>query len=202
MIHIDEERLEADLPYRFGYLSRFLGFADEDIEAIHRAATALAPLVPGLVDAVYEKLQSYDATWRHFVPRQHGYAGPAARDVESLGMDHEVIQFRKQHLGRYLAGLVTREYDPKMVAYLDMVGKMHTPAAGSKELDVPLVQMNALLGFVSDALIGTILGLGLPREEEVRTVRAFNKLLWIQNDLINRHYQASRGPSPVAACPA
>jgi hypothetical protein len=24
----------------------------------------------------------------------------------------------------------------------------------------------------------------------VRTLRAFNKLLWIQNDLITRHYQA------------
>jgi hypothetical protein len=23
----------------------------------------------------------------------------------------------------------------------------------------------------------------------VRTLRAFNKLLWLQNDLINRHYQ-------------
>jgi len=199
MTQIDEERLESDLPYRFGYLAGFLGFTGEDVAAIHDAAPALAPLVPGLVDAVYEKLRGYDATWRHFVPRQHGYSGQVAEDVESLGMDHEVIRFRKQHLGRYLTGLVTRDYDPKMVVYLDMVGKMHTPAAGSEELDVPLVQMNALLGCVSDALIGTILGLGQGREEEVRTVRAFNKLLWIQNDLINRHYQGSRRPSPAAA---
>ena len=50
-----------------------------------------------------------------------------------------------------------------MVAYLDMVGKMHTPKAGSKDLNVPLVQMNALLGFVADALTATVLGLGLDR---------------------------------------
>ena len=42
-------------------------------------------------------------------------------------MDHEQIQFRKEHLGRYLVGLVTQPYDAKMVGYLDMVGKMHTP---------------------------------------------------------------------------
>jgi len=42
---------------------------------------------------------------------------------------------------------------------------------------------------VSDALMATVLGLGLPREQEVKTLRAFNKLLWIQNDLITRHYQ-------------
>jgi hypothetical protein len=55
---------------------------------------------------------------------------------------------------------------------------------------VPLVQMNALLGFVSDALLSTILDLGMDRETEVRTLRSFNKLLWLQNDLITRHYQA------------
>ena len=87
-----------------------------------------------------------------------------------------------------------------MVGYLDMVGKMHTPRAGSRELDVPLVQMNALMGFVADALTGAILGLGLEREAEVHTLRAFNKLLWLQNDLINRHYQAAEGEvtQPVA----
>ena len=101
-----------------------------------------------------------------------------------------MIQFRKQHLSRYLVNLVTKPYDAKLVSYLDLVGKMHTPQAGSAELDVPLVQMNALLGFVADALTATILGLGLDRDAEQRTLRAFGKLLWLQNDLINRHYQA------------
>src|SRR4051812_33909487 len=189
--HIDERRLETDLGYRFGYLAEFMGFAAEDIGAIHAAAPVLAPLVPALVDAVYDKLQGHDATWRHFLPRQHGYEGPVPERLEELTQEHEQIQFRKNHLGRYLTSLVTKAYDAKMVEYLDRVGKIHTPKAGSRNLDVPLVQMNALMGFVSDALTGTILGLGLDREQEVRTVRAFNKLLWLQNDLINRHYQGA-----------
>lgn len=187
---IDEARLESDLGYRFGYLAEFMGFSADDIAAIHGAAPHLAPLVPSLVDAVYDKLFSYDATKRHFVPRQSGYEGPVPENLEALEQSHEMIEFRKQHLGRYLSALVTREYNGKMVQYLDMVGKMHTPHAGSAALDVPLVQMNALMGFVADALTATILGLKLDRETEVRTVRAFNKLLWLQNDLINRHYQA------------
>jgi Protoglobin len=190
MQHIDEARLERDLGYRFAYLAGFMGFGSEDVLAIHDAAGKLAPLVPTLVDAVYDKLAGYDATWRHFVPRQHGYEGPLPESVLALAKDHPLIQFRKQHLGRYLASLVTKTYDGRMAAYLDMVGKMHTPKAGNPELDVPLVQMNALLGFVSDALTATILGLGLDRETEMKTLRAFNKLLWIQNDLITRHYQA------------
>lgn len=190
MKHIDEARLERDLEYRFAYLSEFVGFGPDDVQAIHAAAEKLAPAVSGLVDAVYVKLFGYDATKRHFVPKQHGYEGPLPGSLAELALDHPLIQFRKQHLSRYVVSLVSRPYDAKMVAYLDMVGKIHTPKAGSPELDVPLVQMNALLGFVSDALTATILSLNLPRETEVRTLRAFNKLLWIQNDLITRHYQA------------
>jgi hypothetical protein len=146
--------------------------------------------VPALVDAVYVKLFSYDSTRRHFVPRQFGYEGPVPTDLESLDLNHEQIQFRKAHLARYLERLVTGSYDGKMVSYLDFVGKIHTPRAGSKELNVPLVQMNALMGFVADALLATIQGLDLDEEARARTLRAFNKLLWLQNDLIVRHYAA------------
>jgi len=201
MKRIEEGRLETDLGYRFGYLAEFLDFGAADIDAIHGVAEELAPMVPALVDAVYEQLQGYDATWRHFVPRQHGYQGAVPADLGSLTTEHELIRFRKGHLGRYLTGLVTRDYGPKMIEYLDMVGRMHTPKAGSVALDVPLVQMNALLGFVADALTATILGLNLDRAREVRTLRAFNKLLWIQNDLINRHYQAAGPRGPGAPVP-
>ena len=190
MKKIDESRLENDLAYRFAYLAEFMQFAAEDIEAIHGAASVLAPQVPALVDAVYVKLFNYDATKRHFVPPQHGYEGKLAADVQSLSLSDDVIEFRKQHLARYLAALVTKPYDGNMVQYLDNVGAMHTPAKGSAKLNVPLVQMNALLGFVADAINATIFDLALDQETERRTIRAFGKLLWLQNDLINRHYAA------------
>ena len=147
-------------------------------------------MVPGLVDAVYDKLFSYNCTKRHFVPRQHGYEGDVPENIINLEQDHDMIQFRKKHLGGYLVKLVTQPYDSKMASYLDFVGKMHTPKAGSDQLDIPLVQMNALMGFVADAFVATILGLGLDKESEGKALRAFNKLLWIQNDLIVRHYAA------------
>lgn len=198
MKHIDETRLESDLAYRVGYVTEFMGFTAEDIAALHASAAVLGPIVPALVDAVYDKLFSYDCTKRHFVPRQSGYEGQVPKDIEGLHLDHEMIQFRKQHLGRYLAALVTRPYDAKMLGYLDMVGKMHTPSAGSKELDVPLVQMNALMGFVADAVLATVMGLGLDRATEIRTLRAFNKVLWVQNDLITRHYQGQSAKAVAA----
>jgi hypothetical protein len=197
--HIDEARLESDLAYRFAYVAEFMGFGEDDIATIHRAAPLLAPLVPALVDAVYEKLHTYDATWRHFVPRQSGYEGDVPPTLESLTTDHEQIQFRKHHLGRYLERLVTVPYDAKMVLYLDTVGKIHTPKAGNPALNVPLVQMNALMGFVHDAINATILGFDIPDEAKAKAIRSFSKLLWIQNDLITRHYAPQNGMAPPTA---
>jgi protoglobin len=187
---VDERRLEKDLAYRFQYLAEFMDFGPRDVALIHAAAAHLAPLVPSLVDAVYVKLFGYGATKRHFVPRQFGYEGSVPTDIGSLTLDHPQIKFRKEHLGNYLKKLVTGAYDSKMVSYLDFVGKIHTPKAGSKELNVPLVQMNALMGFVSDALLATIMSLPLDNQTKADTLRAFNKLLWLQNDLIVRHYAA------------
>lgn len=186
--NINEEQLESDLVYRFEYLTEFMGFSSADIETIHGAAELLAPLVPSLVDAVYDKLFEYDATKRHFVPRQSGYEGEVPDTLDALDLDHEQIQFRKQHLSNYLVKLVTAPYDVNMVQYLDLVGKIHTPGQGSPQINVPLVQMNALMGFVADAFNATIFSLGLPTEQTEQAIRAFSKLLWLQNDLINRHY--------------
>lgn len=191
MKEINEKRLETDLQYRFSYLAEFIGFDGEDIKVIHGAASLLAPLVPQLVDAVYEKLYTYDATWRHFLPQQYGYDGELPTSLEELKPDHPQIEFRKKHLGRYLTRLVTVPYNHKMVMYLDMVGKIHTTKAGSKELDIPLVQMNALMGFVADAINATILSFDIDDELKASTIRAFSKLLWLQNDMIVRHYAVS-----------
>src|SRR5262249_50673335 len=104
---IDESRLEKDLGYRFGYVSEFMGFNPTDVETIHPMAPHLAPLVPSLVDAVYVKLFGYDATKRHFVPRQAGYEGTVPPSLDDLDLNHPQIQYRKAHLAGYLKKLVT-----------------------------------------------------------------------------------------------
>lgn len=185
---IDEAKLESDPVYRYEYLAEFIGFTADDAKAIHGLAGKLAGKVPALVEQTYQRLLSYDATARHFLPRQHGYEGPTPPDLATLDLNSAQIQFRKEHLMRYLMQLLGRAYDGKMVSYLDMVGKMHTTAAGNPSIVVPLVQMNALLGLLSDVLTTAILDLNLPAEAAARALRAFHKVLWIQNDFINRHY--------------
>lgn len=187
MLAIDERRLETDLAYRFEYLCGFIGFRERDIAAIHAAAPALARFVPGLVDAIYAQLFKYDATLRHFLPAQRGYDGDIPLTLDGITTDHPHITVRKEHLGRYFATLLTKPYDGAMAEYLDWIGKIHTVATTAR-LQIPLVQMNSLMGYMADAFHAIVLNLGLPREQEAVTLRAFSKLLWIQNDFISRHY--------------
>lgn len=186
--HIDEAKLDTDVAYRVGFLTKFMGFGADDIALVHEAAAHLAPVVPALVDAVYAKLFSFDATMRHFVPRQHGFEGATPASLEALSLDHEQIAFRKKHLTGYLVKLVTAEYDGKMLQYLDWVGRIHTAKAGNPGIVIPIVQVDALFGFVNDALIATIQGLEIDQAKKNAMIRAFTKLLWIQADLFVRHY--------------
>ena len=191
MQSIDETRLETDAQYRYEFLANFIGFGPDDVRQIQSSAPHLGPRIPQLVEQTYHKLLSYDATARHFVPRQHGFEGDPPVNLAALTAEHPQIKFRKDHLNRYFIALIGRAYDAKMVQYLDMVGKIHTPAAGNKEIDVPLVQMNALMGVISSVLLTSISDWPIDAEARLRTIQAFNKLLWIQNDFITRHYAAS-----------
>lgn len=188
---VDECRLETDPTFRFEYVAEFIGFTAEDATSILAAAPYLGPLIPQLVERTYEKLLSYDATARHFVPRQHGYEGPLPADVGQLTSKDPQIQFRKEHLTRYFMQLLGRNHDARIVPYLDMVGKIHTSKAGNPDIEVPLVQMNCLMGLMSDLLTETLAQQPWDDDTRLRTIRAFQKLMWIQNDFITRHYQAN-----------
>ena len=194
---IDEGKLESDLGYRVWYLREFMGFDHADVEAMTSVRDQVAPRVDAIVDAVYEKFFAYDCTKRHFIPRQHGYDGPLPTSLDELSQDHDLIQFRKGEFRRYLLRFVTGPYDGRVLGALDRVGAIHTPEYGSAELDVPLVQMNGMLGFIADQVTAMILGLELEPEARARVLRAFGKLLWIQNDLVTRRYGRSPPEKPA-----
>ena len=188
MKRIDEGLLETDSQQRYEYLAEFIGFGDDDIRLIQASAPHIGPRIGELVEKTYERLLAYDATARHFVPRQRGFEGDTPEALADLSADHQQIQFRKDHLNRYFMALIGRAFDHKMVQYLDMVGKMHTTKAGNNAIVVPLVQMNALMGLLSDVLMETLIQSALDAEAKFSTIRAFQKLLWIQSDFISRHY--------------
>lgn len=75
---------------------------------------------------------------------------------------------------------------------------MHTGRPGFKhrekrpDLRVEYIHMGALLGYVMDIVIGVVLEMEeIDLQLKGRVLRALNKVLWIQSDLMARHYLES-----------
>lgn len=84
--------------------------------------------------------------------------------------------------------------------YLNNVGIMHTGQPGFKhrekrpELRVEYIHMGALLGYVVDIVVGAVMSMDvIDNVMKARVIRALNKVVWIQNDLMARHYLVEGG---------
>ncbi|PVH89815.1 hypothetical protein DL98DRAFT_386378, partial [Cadophora sp. DSE1049] len=197
MQHISTTSLE-DLPSRISYLSSFLDLTPSDGEALLAAKPLVAPLIPTILDAVYTKLLSFDITAKAFVPKNTDYEGELVKSVQELTLEHPQIALRKDFLKNYLVKLVSSTdlapTSPFWV-YLNNVGIMHTGQPGFKhrvkrpELRVEYIHMGALLGYVVDIVVGAVMSMDvIDNDMKCKVIRALNKVVWIQNDLMARHY--------------
>lgn len=198
----------SDLTSRITYLKSFLNFTDTDGAAIQASKDVVAPAVPAILDTIYTHLLSFDITAKAFVPRQpeQSATDTVANTVEDLYLEHPTIKHRKDFLKTYLVKLVSNSNwadDSPFWSYLDKVGIMHTGEPGFKhrekrpELRVEYMHMAALLGFVQDIVIKAVMGTDLDSNTKTAVLTAFNKLLWIQNDLFARHYVVDRDTKTV-----
>jgi hypothetical protein len=205
MQHIDPASLSS-LPTRVAYLKAFLNFTSEDAAALHAAKPVVAPLIPTVLDVVYTKLLSFDVTASAFAARNTDYEGETVKSVQELTLESPQILFRKDFLKNYLVKLVTADYESDATwKYLDQVGIMHTGLPGFKHrekapaLRVEYIHVGMLLGtfmandynhlhtymslgYVVDILLSAVLGADLDIATKTAVLRAFNKVLWIQND--------------------
>ncbi|KAI9031628.1 Protoglobin-domain-containing protein [Phycomyces nitens] len=199
MHHIDNDQLYHDSTYRFEYVSKFMDFGEADIKAIQDVADLVRPLVPVVVDAVYEKLFQFDVTKTFFLPKNDGFEGELPATLEELTLNHPQVKFRKEFLGKYLYKILSGPYDERFIRYLDWVAKIHTDTPEKKsKINVDYIHINALMGFVETALVGGLLSLNLDRQTEGAALAAFNKLLWIQNDYFAKYYIKPENKAVVA----
>ncbi|KAK2738173.1 hypothetical protein FQN57_007147 [Myotisia sp. PD_48] len=199
--HVDENAIATDLVSRVQYSKAFLGFTEQDGAFIQAAKDVVVPALPSILDTIYTNLIGFDVTAKAFLPRQpeQDKSDPAKATLSTLSLTHPNILHRKDFLKTYFVKLVGNKDwsdSSKFWEYLDKVGIMHTGKPGFKhrekrpELRVEVMHMSLLLGFVGDIVIKATMGADLDLETKTNVVAAFNKLIWIQNDLFQRHYIA------------
>ncbi|KAJ3401627.1 hypothetical protein CcCBS67573_g04554 [Chytriomyces confervae] len=190
--NVDRDRLYTDLMYRYEYVSTFVGFDKADVAAIKAAAPYIGPLVPAIVDAMYNHTFSFDITKKVFLQKGEGFHGPISTSLDALSTNDAHIQFRKRFMAKYLVKLLTAEYDAHFIAYLDYVGRIHTDTPTKKsKINVEYIHLNALMGWLQAHLLALVET--IPRFQEDSKLRAetkgaLSKLLWIQNDFFVMYY--------------
>ncbi|KAL9116568.1 MAG: hypothetical protein Q9187_006906 [Circinaria calcarea] len=200
MQHIPPTSLPS-LPPRLSYTLSFLDFCpDIDGPAINASASLLGPLMPTVLDLVYTKLLSYDITAKAFVPPlEPAESTPSKPQTpQELHLNHAHILRQKTFLKAYLLRIAKNEdWSPQspLWGYMDRVAVAHTGVHREKKPDlrVEFMHLALLLGFVEDVLLGAVMGAEqLDAETKSKVLRAWNKVLWVQNDLFARHYVVDR----------
>jgi hypothetical protein len=185
---VDERQLETNPICRFAYVAKVLGLEDEDFEVLNRHARQVEPYLSKLVERVYEQMFQFPAMKRHFLPAHFGFYGHAPDSMEEVSLDHAQTKFRKKKLLEYFQKLGTAAGDETFAAMLDMIANMHTPHKGNALLSVPMVQIAALLGFMSAQFVDLISKLRVSEAERLKLQQAYNKLFWVQNAMFLRHH--------------
>ncbi|CAD0031693.1 unnamed protein product [Aureobasidium pullulans] len=160
MERVSRRDIFTSLPARIQWLHSFLEFG--------------TAVIPAIVNIVYKKLLKYDITARVFTTRDSRDEGP----VESWPTeDSAQIEHRKMFLRWYLTKLNS---DCTRMDYWVSKGRQNP-------LHVDYVFLGACLGFIQDSLFEAILS--HPRLElhrKIAIVKALGKVIWIQNDLIEK----------------
>ncbi|UJR26979.1 hypothetical protein I4U23_008286 [Adineta vaga] len=188
--HIDNDRLNNDLRYRFEYLSKFLHFTSDDIVLLNAFAPILFPRIPVIADTVYRKLFSFDITKKYFLVNTEGFEGFIPKAAHGITLESAQMTFRKDMLSMYLKRVLTqREWNDTFLQYLSHIGKMHTNQAGSASINVDYIHINTLLGYLEHLLIDVLWNdEHIDDKTRQATVMALNKFFWIQNDFFTMHY--------------
>ncbi|EPS37951.1 hypothetical protein H072_8393 [Dactylellina haptotyla CBS 200.50] len=188
MEHIERSDLYTSLPVRVQFLQSFLEFGPDDVQALITGQKYVKALIPAIVNIVYKKLLRYDITARVFTTRNSKDEGPVDHWVTE---DSNQIQHRKMFLRWYLTKLNSDCTRMEYWEYLDKVGLMHVGKGRKNPLHVDYVFLGACLGFIQDAMFEAILS--HPRLElfkKIAIVKALGKVIWIQNDLMERWHNA------------
>lgn len=188
MEHVDRSELYTSLPVRVQFLQSFLEFGPDDVQALMAGQKYVKALIPAIVNIVYKKLLKYDITARVFTTRNSKDEGP----VDSWATeDSAQIQHRKMFLRWYLTKLNSDCTRMEYWEYLDKVGLMHVGKGRKNPLHVDYVFLGPCLGFIQDAMFEAILS--HPRLElykKISIIKALGKVIWIQNDLMERWHNS------------
>ena len=189
--HIDPDRLNTDLRYRYEYLSKFFNFTPQDIIMLNNLAPILFPRIPVIVDTAYRKLFSFDVTKQSFLVHQQGFDNMISDTNVDVCLQSVQMTFRRDMLSMYLRRVLSQaEWNDTFLQYLSRIGQIHSNQSGPTSINVDYIHINALLGYLEHLLIEILWKLeNINEKTKLNMMMALNKFFWIQNDFFTMHFK-------------
>ena len=161
----------------FRYMSEFVGFTQEDAEAIRETRLIIEKYIPQIVGKFYTQLLSYPPTRKIFLKKDGS-------------LDQEYLQLRMHHLTNFWRRTASGFYDDNYASFVDYVGRAHTTHGADPKIYIPERYVIGQVGLVQHAIseaLHTELHEVYP-ELEVRASRAWNLLLMVILEMLARAY--------------
>ncbi|KAF2866045.1 Protoglobin-domain-containing protein [Massariosphaeria phaeospora] len=184
MQHVERRELYENLQARLAYLQNFLEFGPADIEALRRNQPFIKSLIPSLTEHhFFAKILQQDITAQALITH-NTTSEPDVDEDDFTGPNNLNIKNRNMFVRWYLTKMNSDPSTTQYWEYMNMVGAMHAGHHRRTPLHVDVIHFSALLGHVQTVLNDAIISSPtLPTAEKSPLVKAWGKLLWIQNDL-------------------
>jgi hypothetical protein len=179
MEHVDEDRLDTDVKYRFHYNAKFIGFGANDISLIQEHKELLEEITPLVVRASMERILTFDATKKILLGRVYGYQGALETDLDEMDINCDLMQARLSNTSRVMLIFLQAPWDDNFLSK-DLPANL-VWRWGNKLVDVALVHNNNMYAVLKDYFLEHILNSTVEKKTEL--ARSVIKLFCIVNDL-------------------
>lgn len=177
----DKIRKSADDSGRFfQHMKDYIGFTDEDANAIKESGRLVEKHIPNIVSSFYAHLLRYPPTRKYFL-REDG------------SIDQEYIQQRMQRQADFWRRTASGIYDDDYAKYIDYVGKAHTSKGADPNIYIPARYVIGQVGFVQHAITNALIEELNDYDIDLknRSVRAWNMLMMVILEMLSRAYENS-----------
>ena len=171
------QRGAEDAGRYFRYMTEFVGFTSEDIQAIRQSGLIIEKHIPNIVSAFYENLLRYPPTRNLFLKKDGS-------------IDQDYLQKRMHHLTNFWRRTASGVYDDDYARYVDYVGRAHTSHGADPNIYIAERYVIGQVGFIQHAITKAL------TEElheydpdlEHRAIRAWNMLMMVILEMLSRAY--------------
>ncbi len=165
----------------FRYMADFVGFTDDDEQAIVATKPVIEKYLPHIVSDFYDHLLRYPPT-RKFFMKPDGT------------LDEAYLQLRMRHNANFWRRTADGNYDDEYAGYIAYVGRAHTTHGADPTVYIPERYVIGQVGFVQHA-ISQAMHAELHAQDETfehRAIEAWDKLLMVVLEVLARAYSSER----------